>query len=99
MNFGKALHELKDHKEVRRKVWKENCRLKWFDDVSDDAHIAFGTVNGILTSWNPSGEDLTAEDWEYYDATADREERLRSLADEIQVTVNRWQLELKNLPR
>ena len=99
MNFGKALHELKEKKQVRRKGWDKDCRLKWFDHVADDSHIAFGRVCDVLSPWKPSVEDLAANDWEYYDATADREERLQSIADDMQSSINRWQQELNNLPR
>lgn len=77
MNFGKAIEALKDGKKVTRKGWNGKgmylflCFPASIEPKADNVEIysarqsiAIRTVDSsIVVGWNPSQEDMLAEDW------------------------------------
>ena len=70
MNFGEAIEAMKKGKRVRRKDW-ENDTWITIDYIAScppfvSSYISLGRDNSFdgHKTWNPSQEDMLAEDWE-----------------------------------
>lgn len=75
MNFGEALHNLKNGIKVARNGW--NRKGMWLTEIEGGDHILVGdeyyqhssyialkTLENTLVPWAPSQTDISAGDWE-----------------------------------